>query len=88
MAKVSNIHNYWCKMIHFFNTIANLKQFLDKFPDQTPLAVRMKRLDGTIYLDDLNQVELVYINEKCEIVGDEANDYQPKENELLALMMS
>lgn len=39
------------------------------------------------FIDDV-LVEYVFINENKEVVGDEANDYHPKENETKSVRLS
>jgi hypothetical protein len=68
-------------MIHFFNSVKTLKDFLKDFPDDMPIAIKRDTLD------DVSQIEVVYITRYGKVVGDEANDYSPKDGELKALVI-
>jgi hypothetical protein len=78
-------------MIHFFNTVGQLKKTVDwaveTFGENTLIGSAITR-NGIDYVDGDFQMDMVYIDKDGYVVGDEANDYKPKEDEYLAFRVS
>lgn len=80
-------------MIYFAGSLKHLKQAVDSMiqvmGENAPVG-RLCVLGGgkpANYMDDI-QLEWVYINGSGDVVGDQANDYVPKEGEKSAVMIS
>ena len=84
-------------MIYFAGTLKNLRSAVDSYikllGEDTVVGTKgcdCRKITGDIdYLSDLIQLEYVFINKQTlTIVGDEANDYKPKDGEVPAVLIS
>jgi len=69
-------------MIHFFNNIKDLYNFITSIGVTQRIGNIIKQ-DGKEYVDNVSCIDLVYVNaETGEIVGTEGEDYKPKDGEI------
>ena len=84
-------------MIYFASTLKEYKDVIDSYikllGENTRIGVMVA--DTSVkdniryFLDDLTQLEYVFINKEYgNIVGDEADEYKPKDGEVPAVLIS
>jgi hypothetical protein len=76
-------------MIYFSDTLKRLRDAIDSFikvigTEDVPIGTD----DTRGGLDQLVTLDLVYVDANNNIVGDEANDYRPKDGERAAVRVS
>lgn len=79
-------------MHYNFNTLGTLRDavnsLIQKFGENTYVGSHNQDENGEkniFYIDEVNMLNVVYIDQRGTIVGDEANDYSPENNQMLAI---
>lgn len=75
-------------MIYFAESLEQLRSAVDSFIEICGEKGRIGSPINDERLDSLLQLELVFVDRDGNIVGDEANDYQPKPGEIKCVKIS